>query len=147
MAAKYVAHHRRRDVEIDDQLAADAWALQYAVDDGAPVAWEAIKLVVQHYPMSELLAEPEFEDRIEFGPPMNEAQYVVGLLAAGPIEDLLSYHGAHFIEQVEQTACADERMQWALGGVWQLTMTDEFYARVQLAAGEFSTLKRKTGGG
>jgi hypothetical protein len=29
-------------------------------------------------------------------------------------------------------------MQWALGGVWQLTMTDEFYGRVQRAAGEFS---------
>ena len=59
------------------------------------------------------------------------AQPFLGLLAAGPIEDLLSIHGATFIDRVEREARQNPRFAWTLGGVWQLQMTDEIWARVQ----------------
>ncbi len=56
---------------------------------------------------------------------------VTGILAAGPLEDLLSQHGPDHIDQVEDLARRDERFNHLLGGVWRLSMTDEVWARVQ----------------
>ncbi len=55
------------------------------------------------------------------------------ILAAGPLEDLLSYHGPAFIERVEKEASQNPDFAWLLGGVWQFEMTDEIWARVQAA--------------
>ncbi|MDH0865381.1 DUF6869 domain-containing protein [Mitsuaria sp. GD03876] len=52
-------------------------------------------------------------------------------LAAGPMEDLLSYHGALFIDRVEAQARSDPRFASFLGGVWRFEMTDDVWARVQ----------------
>ena len=54
-----------------------------------------------------------------------------GTLAAGPLEELLAYHGQQFIERVEAEAKANPKFAWLLGGVWQFTMTEEVWARVQ----------------
>lgn len=56
----------------------------------------------------------------------------LGLLAAGPMEDLLGYHGHAFIERIEREARQSPRFAWTLGGVWQCQMTDEIWQRVQL---------------
>jgi hypothetical protein len=39
-------------------------------------------------------------------------------VAAGPLEDLLTFHGPLFIDHVAVAARADERLQLALSGVW-----------------------------
>lgn len=55
----------------------------------------------------------------------------LGVLAAGPLEDLLSHHGADFIDRVEAQAQANPKFAHMLGGVWQFEMTDEVWSRVQ----------------
>jgi hypothetical protein len=67
------------------------------------LTWETIKLVLREYPEAEFYAETK-----------TEAQQVCGVLAAGPIEDLLSYHGEEFIDRFEDEARRDRRMAWAL---------------------------------
>jgi hypothetical protein len=94
------------------------------------LTWETITLVMRAYPESEYYAKEK-----------TEAQKVCGELAAGPVEDLLSYHGDRFIERFEAQARRDRRMAWLLGGAWQFEMTDEIWHRVELAA-DYSHWKR-----
>ena len=89
-------------------------------------AWAVIKYVVGQYSMKDLLADHH-----------TEAQAVIGLVAAGPIEDLLQHYGSDFIDRIEAEALNDLRMQWALRGMYQTT-TDEIWARVQTASGRSS---------
>jgi len=55
----------------------------------------------------------------------------LGTLAAGPLEDLLSYHGEAFISRVEIQAKANPKFAWLLGGVWQYQIKEEIWSRVQ----------------
>ena len=71
-----------------------------------------------------------------------EAQRILGMTAAGPIEDLLSYHGPDFIDRVEAEAKRDPRMSWTLGGVWQCDMPDDIFGRVERVAGGASYWSR-----
>ena len=59
----------------------------------------------------------------------------LGMLAAGPLENLLSYWGADYIERIEHLASEDERFKQLLHGVWRLAMTDEVWTRLQAARG------------
>ena len=61
----------------------------------------------------------------------NISDRVVSVLAAGPLEDLLAKHGPIYIERVEQLARQDETFNSLLGGVWQNTMSNEVWERVQ----------------
>lgn len=47
------------------------------------------------------------------------------------MEDLLSGHGAQFIDRVEAQARSDPQFAMFLGGVWRFQMADEVWARVQ----------------
>jgi hypothetical protein len=58
------------------------------------------------------------------------------LLAAGPLETLLAYHGAAFIERVEREAQSNPRFNRLLGGVWRHEMPEELWERVQRARKE-----------
>lgn len=53
------------------------------------------------------------------------------VLAAGPLEDLLSFHGVAFIDRVETLARRSPQFASLLGGVWQFQMTDEIWHRVR----------------
>ena len=56
-------------------------------------------------------------------------------IAAGPLEDLLTYHGDLFISRVEVLAKSDAHFAEALRGVWgHVRFKPEIYARVQAAA-------------
>ena len=55
----------------------------------------------------------------------------VGVLAAGPLEDLLAKRGVEFIDRIEELARKDPKFNYLLGGVWRNTMTDEVWQRVQ----------------
>jgi hypothetical protein len=61
---------------------------------------------------------------------------ILGYLAAGPLEDLLSRHGELLIDRVEQQARTDARFRSVLRGLYQLFMTDEVWQRVQAAGRE-----------
>ena len=61
----------------------------------------------------------------------NQSSEILEVLSAGPVEDLLAQHGEVFIERVEHEARIDENFAKLLGGVWQNTISDEIYARVQ----------------
>lgn len=56
---------------------------------------------------------------------------VIENLAAGPLEDLLSYAGEAYIDEIEQLAKDDPKFRSVLGGVWQNNMSDEVWERVQ----------------
>jgi hypothetical protein len=55
----------------------------------------------------------------------------LGVLAASPLEDLLSYHSAAFIDRVEHEARIHPKFAYLLGGVWKFQMSDEVWSRVQ----------------
>jgi len=52
------------------------------------------------------------------------------VLAAGPLETLLSWHGADFIDRVESEARGNHRFNHLLGGVWRSDMPEEVWDRV-----------------
>lgn len=54
-------------------------------------------------------------------------------LAAGPLEDLLAEHGNRLIELVEHEAQRNNDFRGLLAGVWQNTMSDDLWLRVQAA--------------
>ncbi len=54
---------------------------------------------------------------------------VLGVLAAGPLEDLIHYWGPTFIERIEDAARRDAAFRALLGGVWQ-SSTPEVWDRV-----------------
>jgi len=56
---------------------------------------------------------------------------VIAVLAAGPLEDLLGKQGVEFIDRIEELARKDPKFNHLLGGVWQNTMTDEVWQRIQ----------------
>jgi len=60
---------------------------------------------------------------------------VLGVLAAGPLEDLIDYYGPEFIERIETEARRNASFRHLLGGVWE-SSTPDVWARVQKAQGE-----------
>jgi hypothetical protein len=56
---------------------------------------------------------------------------VMPVFAAGPVEDLLAKYGPDFIDRVEAEAHRNRRFASLLGGVWQKTMSDDIWRRVQ----------------
>jgi hypothetical protein len=58
---------------------------------------------------------------------------VLAILAAGPLEDLIHYHGPLFIDRIEREARMDPAFRDLLRGVWE-GGPPEVWARVQRAA-------------
>jgi len=52
-------------------------------------------------------------------------------LSRGLIEELLCYHGEFMIQDIERQAKADRSFATLLGGVWQNTMTNDVWNRLQ----------------
>jgi hypothetical protein len=59
--------------------------------------------------------------------------YQRALLAAGLMEDLLVWHGAAFVERVEEEARANPRFNHLLGGVWRRDLPIEIWERIEKA--------------
>ena len=98
--------------EGSDEHDPDFWAfsdLDRMIDDEPEEAWPVILEILRR----------------------NQSTEILELLSAGPVEDLLARHGDAFIGRVEHEAKIDEDFAVLLGGVWQNTMSDEIYARVQ----------------
>ncbi len=63
--------------------------------------------------------------------PRDVSARTLGILAAGPLEDLLVKDGAGYIDRVERLAREDERFNWLLGGVWGGRMPESVWGRVE----------------
>jgi hypothetical protein len=57
---------------------------------------------------------------------------VIGILAAGPLEDLIQEHGPGFVERIETEARRNPVFRQLLGGVWRSSSPD-IWARVEKA--------------
>jgi hypothetical protein len=57
--------------------------------------------------------------------------YVLEIVAAGPLEDLLSDWGERFIDRLEADARADPKLLAACGGVWKNYMPDQVWTRLR----------------
>jgi hypothetical protein len=62
-------------------------------------------------------------------------EQILGNLAAGPLEDLIQYHGPEFIEHIELESRRSRSFRHLLGGVWE-SSTPEIWARVQKSQGD-----------
>lgn len=61
----------------------------------------------------------------------NPNDRVIEVLAAGPLEDLLAYHGETIIEKIEEEAESNKSFANLLGGVWQNMMPNHIWERIQ----------------
>ncbi|MBV6836809.1 hypothetical protein KWH01_05840 [Xanthomonas campestris pv. merremiae] len=64
----------------------------------------------------------------------NPPDSVIGVLAAGPLEDLIQDSGLHYIDRIELEARRNPAFRQLLGGVWR-SGTPEVWARVEAARG------------
>jgi hypothetical protein len=60
--------------------------------------------------------------------PLTDKQ--IAVLAAGWLEDLLSRHGAEFIDRIENEARVYRAFRHLLGGVWRSSISDPVWQRV-----------------
>ncbi len=60
----------------------------------------------------------------------NPGTEIIEVLAAGPLEDLLAYHGEAIIDRVEVEARTNGAFASLLGGVWQNAMPDSVWERI-----------------
>jgi len=92
---------------------ANEWALMEPVDearDNPERAWKCILFAAR---------DPRFSD------------LHIGVMAAGVLEDLLSYDGAAFIDRAEEEVSKNRRFALMLGGVWRFQMSDYVWSRVK----------------
>ena len=60
---------------------------------------------------------------------------VLGVLAAGPLEDLINNHGSVYIEKIETEARRNPAFRHLLGGVWE-SGTPDVWGRVEKIRGK-----------
>jgi hypothetical protein len=127
IASDWIAYTQLDPSKAPEDVRERGWVIYDASYDQPVLAWEAIKAVVSHYSEDELFTEHE-----------TEAKRILANTAAGPLENLLAEHGTDFIESVEVEARRDRRMLWTVGCVWQNSMSEDVWTRVQRAAASIS---------
>ena len=63
------------------------------------------------------------------------SEWALGMLAAGPVEDLISTCGCDFIDRIEAEAHRNPLFRETLLGVWQNSTPPDLWARVERARG------------
>ncbi|RWR14774.1 DUF6869 domain-containing protein [Paenirhodobacter populi] len=109
-----------QDIHTVEALA-DLWLADHRTDDGDPeeMAWSDLCVF-------ELDAHPEVLWAFVLRALRKaENAWQVGLIAAGPLEDLLMKHGAAVIDRLEEQARRSPRIRYALTGVWTQDIADE----------------------
>ncbi len=109
---------------------ADLWLADHHEDDGDPddMAWSDLCVF-------ELDAHPELLWSFVLRA-LRKAETVwqAGLVAAGPLEELLTNHGADFIDRLEDQARRSPRIRYALTGVWTQDIQDrDIRGRIEAA--------------
>ncbi len=100
------------DPKRDRENHPDYWAVERFFDlwDNPKLTWEAILKILDREP----------------------PDVVIGILAAGPLEDFIEHHGEDYIETIEKEAQANPDFRHLLGGVWQ-SSNEDVWARVDKA--------------
>jgi len=65
----------------------------------------------------------------------DQSDGILANLAAGPVEDLLAWHGPAFIERVHLTARREPVFRKMLGGVWRNAIAEPVWRRLKEIAG------------
>jgi len=96
-------------------------------------AWEEVTRLVHKEPEKSLEV---IKALVSAAPNDDFLSYV----AAGPLENLLCYHGDAFIGEVERAAAKDEKFRRALSGVWgENHMSPSVHLRLIAAVGDLKT--------
>jgi hypothetical protein len=91
--------------------------------------------------MMNFTATPEQQWRfIRVAVAQAESDEELGHIAAGPLEHLLGWHGADYIDAVEVQAAADPKFARMLGGVCKYMMKDDVWERVQALKSGYCSL-------
>jgi hypothetical protein len=61
--------------------------------------------------------------------------FVLEVLAAGPLEELIAYDGKDFIDRIEAQAEQDPAFKDLLGGVWEHGTPEEIWVRIERCRG------------
>ena len=109
IAEGWVACHRASEKVL--QRAEPFWAVDAMHDltrDAPESAWAVIQLISQ----------------------LDESEWILANLAAGPLEDMMVYHGAAFIDRIERAAAEDGRMRHLVSLLWKNDISDEIWCRL-----------------
>jgi len=124
--ATLMAHE---DILPEEQQLAKAWV---AVRGKYSEAWESLDHLIHSNAIAALRVIEEIHHLLMSAATRDMDAW--GLLAAGPLEDLLADRGCEVIDLVEQLAKQQPEFRKLLSGVWKHGMDDELYARVQKAS-------------
>jgi hypothetical protein len=100
--------------------------LEYSATDRPDLFWASDRLrdLIEHAPDD---AYDVIRDLVRQAP----SPYVLSIVAAGPLEDLLSDWGERVIDRLESDAREDPKLMAACAGVWKLYMSDEVWTRLR----------------
>lgn len=110
-AESYIRYYDLSDNRNGDE--SDYWASELFTNSEIEVAelhWKVINLIIKK----------------------SSEQSVIGSLAAGPLEDLIQYHGSRFIDRIESEARKNPLFRHLLGGVWK-SGSSEIWSRIEKA--------------
>lgn len=114
IVSDYVAAQRDgREVSGDDPRFAAIMELDRLAHDEPELAWDLILRILAQ----------------------DQSDHVMQILSAGPLEDLIQYHGPAFIERIEARAKEDANFRNLLGGVWE-SSTPDVWSRIEKVRGE-----------
>ena len=104
--------------------------LEYSATDRPDLFWsfDRISDLIRHAPDD---AYEVIRELVRQAP----SPYVLGIVAAGPLEDLLSDWGERVIDRLETDARADPKLMAACAEVWKLYMPDEVWSRLRSLVG------------
>jgi hypothetical protein len=113
--AAYIDRQEREEIPVDG--GGDLfWAVDkfFCYNDEEPeLCWQAILEILRRKPSNKVFA----------------------ILAAGPLEDLIQYHGTDYIDRIEIEARTNPDFKHLLGGVWE-SSSPAVWKRVVFARGE-----------
>ena len=100
--------------------------LEYSATDRPDLFWASDRLtdLTRHAPDD---AYEVIRELVRQAP----SPYVLGIVAAGPLEDLLSDWGERIIDRLEADARVDPKLMAACAEVWKLYMPDDVWTRLR----------------
>lgn len=106
----YIAYQSNYDYKSDKQSDQNFWSVMKFFEqmpDKPQLCWKAILEILNRNPQEKVL----------------------GVLAAGPLENLIEDHGSDFIEEIEKEANQNPDFKLLLNGVWE-SSTPEVWERI-----------------
>jgi hypothetical protein len=111
----------------------DAWLALQRTPEDTPEWWQRREAALEFVALCANDPEVAWEAILEIARRETDEE-ILAVLAAWPLEDLLSYHGEAFIDRVEAMAHRDPHFRSVLAGTWQDGMTDAVWQRVLAAS-------------